>query len=47
MCSIDDPLVTTDPMLVLEANARRNLGIAIARLALAPQPMPRATIWGL
>lgn len=36
MCRVDDINLVADPLLIVDQNARRNVGIAIARLVLAP-----------
>jgi hypothetical protein len=36
LCKIDEPFLAADPMLMADANARRNVGVRIAILALAP-----------
>ncbi len=36
MCRVDDVLLSADPHVIVDANARRNVGITIARLVLSP-----------
>ena len=36
LCRIDDAYVSADPMALVAANALRNVGLTIAKLALAP-----------
>lgn len=36
LCRVDDVHLVADPMLIVDANARRNVGITIARLVLSP-----------
>ena len=36
LCHIDSPVVSSDPYFIVDANARRNVGITLAHLVLAP-----------
>lgn len=36
LCNVDAPVTTADPMVIVDFNARRNVGVTIAQLVLSP-----------